>query len=178
MRSVVSDACYAAFQQRVVRPFRAVEIFFPSGTLRLWTGNTTRQIKGNDFVGTGDILKFEDVEETNTIEAPDSRVILSGISNDLISLALNEPYQGAEVRLWLGEKSVPDDMFEIGSGVVDQMPIQLGITSSIAVKITNILAKLETPNVWYYTHEDQQLLFPGDMAFEFVPTIQDTVVTW
>jgi hypothetical protein len=37
---------------------------------------------------------------------------------------------------------------------------------------------LGTPRNWRYTHENQQVLHPGDRGFEHVTAIQDREVTW
>lgn len=179
MPRAMSAALVAAFTQETVRPFRAIRIEFPSLTLRIWTGVSTRVFAGETFIGGGAALAFGEVEETGSIEAAGTKVVLSGIDSSLISLALNEPYQGAPVTLYLGERSVPNELIELGSGTLDQMLIDDDPAfTSITVNIENILIDLERPRVLRYTHEDQQLVAPGDMVFEFVAEIQNKEINW
>lgn len=174
MPRVMSSAMVAALQQSVVAPFRAVELFFPSGTLRFWTGSGERNIRGDVYYGVAPLLQFEDATESGAIEANGGKVAMSGITPDLLALALKEQYQGSVANLYFGEKSVASDMVHIGSGTVDQMPIDDNAESiTIFITIENVLIDLERPRVWRYTHADQQLLYPGDKAFEFVADIQD-----
>jgi hypothetical protein len=170
----ISDALFTALTGPNPRPFRAVEIFFPSMTLRLWTGINIRTLNGDDYIGAGSILSFGEVEETANIEAAGTSITLSGIDPAMIAIALDEPYQGSVVKLYLGEKTAANQMIEIGTGIVNTMEISdTPETTTITVTIENILIDLLRPRVSRYTHEEQQLLYPDDLGFEFVAKIQD-----
>lgn len=179
MPRVVPADLAAALQQAVVSPFRAVELFFPSGTLRFWTGTGERNIRGDVYYGVAPLLQFVDAEESGAVEANGSKVGMSGITPDLLAMALKVNYQGSVANLYFGEKSVASSMIHMGSGTVDQMPIDDDASSvMIWVTIENILIDLDRPRVMRYTHQDQQLLHPGDKIFEFVADIQDAQIKW
>lgn len=178
MPRAMTPALIAAFTQQVVRPYRAFKIEFPSMTLRVWSGLNTRTINGEVYIGGGIALAFGEVEETSQIEATGTKIIMSGIDSSIISLALSENYEGAPVTLYLGEHSTID-LIEMGSGTLDQMLIDDDTgTCTITANVENILIDLERPRVLRYTHEDQQLLHPGDMIFEFVADIQNKEINW
>lgn len=179
MPRVIPTGLLQALTAETPQVFLAVEIFFPSAPLRLWTGRNTRNIGGDIFIGGGTALAFGEVEETGQIVSTETTITLSGVSRDAIALALREPYQMSPVKLYMGEISATPDMIQIGSGYVDQMPIEDGAeTATISCIVVNILADLERPRIMRYTHEDQQLLFPGDMVFEFVAELQDSEIDW
>ena len=39
------------------------------------------------------------------------------------------------------------------------------------------LIDLTVARTWRYTHENQQVLYPGDLGFEYVTSIQDRAIT-
>jgi hypothetical protein len=51
-------------------------------------------------------------------------------------------------------------------------------TCTITITYESRLIDLQTPRELRYTHESQQILFPGDRAFEYVTSIQDRELRW
>lgn len=191
-------------QQSVVYPFFAVDLNFESGPLYFWTGYGDLSINGVTYLGVGTLVNISAVEETTEIEAKGAVVTMTGIPSSFLSLALAEPYQGRECKiyfgLWLNNRTITtqandtittEDLFEfatetdtrylteIFSGELDQMNIsEEGNTSTIAVTSENVLIKLERPVVRRFTNEDQKSRFPSDRGLEFVAGLQDKEVFW
>lgn len=191
-------------QQSVVYPFFAVDLNFESGPLYFWTGYGDLSINGVTYLGVGTLVNISAVEETTEIEAKGAVVTMTGIPSSFLSLALAEPYQGRECKiyfgLWLNNRTITtqandtittEDLFEFGtetdtrylteifSGELDQMNIsEEGNTSTIAVTSENVLIKLERPVVRRFTNEDQKSRFPTDRGLEFVAGLQDKEVFW
>jgi hypothetical protein len=62
---------------------------------------------------------------------------------------------------------------------MDIMKIDEGPESAtIVLSLENRLIALDRSKERRYTHEDQQLSFPGDKGFEFVPDLQDKEIIW
>ena len=191
-------------QQSVVYPFFAVDLNFESGPLYFWTGYGDLSINGVTYLGVGTLVNISAVEETTEIEAKGAVVTMTGIPSSFLSLALAEPYQGRECKiyfgLWLNNRTITtqandtittEDLFEFGtetdtrylteifSGELDQMNIsEEGNTSTIAVTSENVLIKLERPVVRRFTNEDQKSRFPSDRGLEFVAGLQDKEIFW
>jgi hypothetical protein len=191
-------------QQSVVYPFFAVDLNFESGPLYFWTGYGDLSINGVTYLGVGTLVNISAVEETTEIEAKGAVVTMTGIPSSFLSLALAEPYQGRECKiyfgLWLNNRTITtqanntittEDLFEfatetdtrylteIFSGELDQMNIsEEGNTSTIAVTSENVLIKLERPVVRRFTNEDQKSRFPSDKGLEFVAGLQDKEIFW
>lgn len=73
----------------------------------------------------------------------------------------------------------PTTMYTLFAGYIDQMVIESGAeTCTIGVTVESKLIDLERPRIRRYTDENQQLRYPGDLAFEFVPRLQKEVLTW
>ena len=101
-RNVTPEALAAA-SQRVVRPFFAVDLEFDSpNTLHFWSGIGNLTYAGTTYTGAGEFLQISEVRESSDISANGATLSLSGIPSDLVSLAVNEPYQGRTCRMKLG----------------------------------------------------------------------------
>lgn len=194
----------SGLQQPVVRPFFAVEIDFSSGPLYVWSGLGNLTYEGKLYLGAGQLLNLSSIEETTEIEAKGANITMSGIPSSFLSLALTEPYQGRECRIYFGlfidnleittqgevtittenlvslsTESESKFFIEIFSGELDQMNISENAdTATISVSAENVLIRLERPTVRRFTNEDQKSRYPNDRGLEFVASLQDKEIFW
>jgi hypothetical protein len=159
---------------------------------------------GDTYLGAGQLVNISSVEETTEIEAKGAVITMSGIPSAFLTLALTEPYQGRECRIYFGlslsnnqiitesgQVITTENLFnlqleggneyfaEIFTGELDQMNIsEQGSTATISVTAENILIKLERPVVRRFTNEDQKSRFPSDKGLEFVASLQDKEIFW
>ena len=176
------------------RPFFAINATLDSTDLRLWTGLGDLSISGATYTGVGEFLGIGDLEEASDISVKGLSLTLSGIPSDLISLALNTPYQGRELtmffgvtdlqrvfllqesgsfllletddRIIVGDDDAPAQMFR---GFIDTMTIEEGAeTASIMVSVENRLIDLERQRVFRYTDQSQKAVHPNDKGFLIV----------
>jgi hypothetical protein len=168
-----------ALDDDVIYPFFAVDLMFTSGALYVWTGYGDLTISGKTYLGAGQLINISSVSETTEMEAKGATLTMSGIPASFLSLALQEPYQGRECRIYFGMTSNPSDYVEIFSGELDQMNIEeQAETAMISVTAENVLIKLERPVVRRFTSEDQKSRFPQDRGLEFVASLQDKEIFW
>lgn len=178
MARTVPSAILTALLQPTVQPFYAIELLFDTAPLRIWTGYGDRTIGGQTYTGAGALLNIGGLEEAGDLSAKGVTLTLSGISSSIVSLALNEPYQGRSCRILFGVVNVNDSV-ELFSGLMDVMTIEdSGETSTITLTVESKLVALERPVVRRYTHESQQALYPGDTFFSFVTDLQDKEIVW
>jgi hypothetical protein len=164
---------------RVVEPFLAVDLAFDSATLRVWTGLYDLQINGNTYIGAGQLLSISRLEEGAGLAAIGATLTMTGIPSEFLALALTEPYQGRACRIYFGPLISPDDMFEVFSGVMDQLNIEEGAESAtITVTVESDLIALERPVVRRFTDEDQKTRFPDDKGLRYVAGLQDREIYW
>lgn len=83
----------------LIAPAVTVEALFDTGYLRFWSGYGDLVIDGNTFLGAGEILNVQPTSETQTVRANGCTVQLTGISTELVSVALNEPCQGRPINV-------------------------------------------------------------------------------
>jgi hypothetical protein len=94
MSRSLTDGILSVLSAAEIQPFFAVELFFDTTTLRMWTGLGDLVIEGTVYTGTGQLLQLSEISETAEIAATGANLTLSGIPSELLSLALSEPYQG------------------------------------------------------------------------------------
>jgi len=170
-----------ALDDAVVEPFFAVELLFDSGPIRLWTGTGDATIDGDSYVGTGNLLNISSVEETTEIAVRGATITLSGMSSEVISLALQSPYQGRVCNIYFGvvDGSTYSNLTQIFSGYMDEMNIDEGAEfGTIELKVENKLIDLERQRTRRYTSEYQKSVYPGDLGLDFVESLQDKKVVW
>lgn len=168
-----------ALDEAVISPFFAVDIDFDTAPLYVWTGYGDLTIGSKTYLGAGHLLNISSVSETTEMEAKGATLTMSGIPSSFLSLALQEPYQGRECRIYFGITSSPSDYVEVFSGELDQMNIEEQADSAtISVTAENVLIKLERPVVRRFTNEDQKSRFPNDRGLEYVASLQDKEIFW
>jgi hypothetical protein len=201
----LSTAISSSLEDNVVYPFFAVELQFDSpNTLRLWTGYGTLVYDNVSYYGTGELLGISSVEETIEMAAKGATLTLSAVPSEVISLALQSPYQGRVCKIYFGMfttdtllqedgtsyilmqdgskirlESQETGLTEVFTGYMNQMNIEEGPdTSTIQLSVENKLVDLERPRVARYTSAYQKDKFNGDLGLDFVESLQDQKLTW
>ena len=168
----------AALASGSVELFYGVEMLFDSGALRFWTGYGDRSINGHTYTGAGALLNIDGIAEVADLSAVGITVTLSGISSSIISLALQENYQGRVARVYFGVNGI-EDAVEVFSGLMDVMVIQHGgETMTVDLSIESKLVTLQRANLRRYTRQNHILRHPGDTFFNYVTKLQDKEVVW
>jgi hypothetical protein len=97
--------------------------------------------------------------------------------------ALGECRLNAPVKLWLGVLNEADavivDPYESFGGRMDVPSIEEGgETSTIKLRVENRLVDFNRARERRFTHEDQQIDYPGDLGFEYVAGYQEWNGVW
>lgn len=159
-----------------------VELDFSSGYLRVNNSAINLDWNGNSWLGVGRLGGVDPVREGSSLESVGLGFRISGIPAAHVSAALGTYYQGRRARMWLspltaGHGIIADPVL-VFSGRMDTMDIELGQTAVITVSAESRLAAWDRPKPRRYNHEDQQIDYPGDKGFEFVPQMVDRVLVW
>lgn len=165
----------------LVRPIIALEVETTAGFIRVWNGVGTILLQGNVFIGVGDFGSITEVKETEDLEATGVNFELSGISSAFIAAALAQfQHQFPATLLFAvldATGAVIATPFILYEGLTDVPEInEAGETATISLSSESKLMELDRAFVRRYTSEDQQLDFPDDLGFDFVPGIQDKEV--
>jgi len=175
-------AVTAEVTAQTLEPAVAVELFFDSGTIRLWSGHESRSYGGNTFLGAGNLLSVSLANESIDIAAKSVSVGLNGINSSIVSLALSEDFRDRTLKIWLwflDSGSIVADPYNLFTGYMNTINIQdSGETCTIAVTAESRLVDLQRPRLRRYTSEDQKISFPNDLGLDFVTNIQEAQVNW
>lgn len=178
MARTIPSSFLTALGQKEVVPFYAVEMLFDSGAVRFWTGYGDRTIQAETYIGAGSLLSISGLEEVSDLSAKSATLTLSGVPSEIVSLALQEPYQRRKCRILFGLTN-DTNALELFSGVMSQMDIEdTAETAVISLTVESKLVELEKSRPRRYTHESQQARFPGDTFFSYVADLQDRQVVW
>jgi len=167
-----------ALSQPEVQPFYAVEMDFDTAPVRFWTGYGDRTISGETYLGSGNLLSISGLDEVNDLSAKSITLQLSGMPTSLVSLALQEPYQNRECKVYFGttDTSAPIEVF---SGLMNVMTIEdSGETSVISLTVESKLIRLEKASNWRYTEGSQKARYASDTFFSYVSDLQDKTLVW
>lgn len=159
------------------------ELDFPSGMVRAHTGLGTINWGGFEWLGVGSFGTVSGIEEDSTLSKRTITYSLSGIPNDIISLALNDHYQGRPAKVYLGfvdlaTGQLVDDPFLLDQGRLDVPETQEGETVTINITAESRMSLWERPRARRYTNADQQSRFPGDRGLEFVSQAAQKEINW
>lgn len=175
---------------RVAYPCFFWEGDFESGSVRLWSGLGPLPWDGVEWTGAGTLWSFDLAAETSRVTAEGARFALSGLTVENIEIAENENYSGRPCRLWAGalteDGAVVPDPALIFEGDMDVMESEEdGKTATLFMSAESELVRLEVPNEWRYTHEDQQqfgglaaALGVEDNLLSKVASLQEKQVEW
>lgn len=159
-----------------------VELDFPAQFLRLNNSAVTFAWNGYDWLGVGRLGAIDWISEGADLQARGLAMRITGIDPAAISIALGTQYQGRSCKVWAAPltaaHAIIADPVLIFWGRMDTMDIDLGETATITVNAESRLADWDRPRVRRYNHEDQQIDYPGDLGFEFVPQMVEKQLTW
>jgi hypothetical protein len=182
MTRVLSEATTAAVQARVVRPALLADLAFGSGNLRLWTGIGDLVWNGVVFTGAGGLVGISEVEEATEVRATTTTLTLSGVSADMVAIALADTWQGRPADLYLAlfdeAGALLSDPITVRTARMDQLTWTEGGTASFALTLEDELADITRVQERRYTDRDQQGEFPGDLINEYVVASQRQVIRW
>lgn len=166
-----------------------LEFQFSGGTTRLTTAPHDISWNGFTWTGIGGALSFEQVQESQDINASGVKMILSGVNQSILTILLQQFYIGRVVQIWLAHFDangaiIADPLllfngkmnggFEIEESHDEKMPG----TVTILANMTDRLADLEQRNGIQTNLDSHQRLFSGDEFFEFVPDLASKVLEW
>ena len=183
----ITTAFNNAIKSTYVKPIFAIELEISDGTLRFWGGygNLTMTAGGSSktFTGTGDLLGFTNVSENSTLQMSGITVSMTGIKSSLISSILSADYTNRNGTLYMGlfdtSQNVIADVYTLFKGKMDVANISEGPeTSIVTLNIESRLVIFDLPLNRFYTLEDQEVDFSGDLGFEFIPDLQDKEIVW
>jgi hypothetical protein len=182
----------------VVVPARFAELQFESDTVYVWSGYgkitppgpptdpTSTFPYGETFIGLGWFGGVASVPQTSEGVAQNITLTLSGIPTELLTDAIDQVRETGIATLWLGflladgaNNNLVGDPLQDFQGALDVPTITEGAaTSSVSITAENPLVDLNRPSNRRFTDVDQQLIYPGDLGFQGVGSLQGQYLGW
>ena len=170
-----------ALDDAVIEPFFAVQFDFDSAPVRVWTGIGEATIDGNTYTGTGNLLNISTVEETAEIAVRGATLTMTGIPSELLSLALQEPYQGRVCTIYFGVRdgATYSSLTQLFTSYMDEMNIdEAADFATIEMSVENKLIDLKRARVRRFSSGYQKTKYPADKGLDFVEDLQDKEIVW
>jgi hypothetical protein len=159
-----------------------VELDFASGFLRVTTAGHDVAWNGYTWTGVGMLGKVDPIAEDVSLQANGIKLTLSGVDVAIISIALQEAYQGRAAKIWLAfvntSGAIVADPVLLFVGRMDTMEVQDGETATVVLNLENDLAAWDRPRVRRFTDADQRTEYPTDKGFEFVSETAQRTLSW
>ncbi len=179
----LSVALEAELQKAGLKPVIFTEVEVSSGTVRVWSGVGTITWDSVSWTGVGKLGSISSITETSETRAEGLVLTLSGVDPTLLGYALTEIRHGKNAKVWLGAMddagAILADPFLSFSGKVDTASVdEGGETSQIQISVESRLIEMHRPRDRRWTHEDQQIDYPGDLGFEYVAGLQELNIIW
>lgn len=127
---------------------------------------------------------FTPFNQTLTVGNPSVAVYYTSASNAVPALneALGDIQLGAAAQIYFGLLSggtIIGAPYLLFSGQIDQPTVNIGTdTISITLALENKLTNLARPTARRYTAADQHILYPDDIGFNWVETLNDIALRW
>jgi hypothetical protein len=178
MSRALSNDMKNAIEANVIRPVLLCEINTAGGYVRVWTGVGNLVFDGNTYLGVGDFGGVSEIKETSDLQANGAKFSLSGISEEYVSLAMQDVRQGYSAKLYFGavdeNNSLIVDPYLLFQGITDVPQIEDDANDSvISISAENRLIDLEKSEVRRFTPEDQAIDYPDDRGFDYVAALQE-----
>ncbi len=175
---------------------RLVELEFPAGTERVWTGNgTLTTLDGRVWQGVGALGQISAIKDTEGLAAHEVvvgiRQAAAGVETDpgafaaAVNAERNLDVYNRAIRVYLQAFDAvtyelvgnPEPEF---IGLMSHVTTRRQGTQAVEINIVceSIFAEGRKPAHIHYTAADQEARFPGDKGFEFIPANADRILTW
>jgi hypothetical protein len=179
----LTGAQIAEIQAQNMRPILLCQLFFTSGWVYLWSGIGSLSWNGQTWLGIGTLGTVSAVPETSDLTAVGLKFALSGVDPAMLTHALGEVRQGQPVILYQGfltqAGGVVASPNTAWSGRMDTCEIaEGGETAVITLTAESRLLDLNRSRERRYEKQDQAIDFPGDLGFDYVPSLQELSVVW
>jgi hypothetical protein len=186
MSRTVTPEFLAQLLQSGSEPCYLIEVIFDSVTYRMTDAWRSIDYAGYTYLAQGHFLSFNGLSETLDMQIPSITITLSGIDQSWIAHALTLDYLDRRVIIYKGfidyANGVVNAPVVIFDGRIDTMPIAddpAQGTTTVALVATNQFKDFDRTVGRHTNDEDQQMNFPGDKFFEYVPQLtQARQIQW
>jgi len=180
----VSPSFAAALAGQAPQVAQLVAMYFPSGPVALNSMNRPLDFGGVTYRGAAGLGEINQIENSTGTEIKGLQLTMSGLAAEMMALALADATVVQGVRLVIRLALTGSDGFIIDApvdwdGYLDTMSIDAdGETCTISVTAESSAVDLLRGNSMTTSNADQQALYPGDRALEYIVSQSGVPVVW
>jgi len=179
----LNPATETASQADAIHPVLFVKLEFPDGDVLVHSEIGDLSFGGDTYTGVGLLGNVGTVEEDSELARTPLALTLSGIPTSMVSVVLNQQYQGRPATLSLGyldlvTSQLVGDPVTLYRGRMDTVVVEQGESLSASLTVESRFAAWDRPNVRRYNDADQQGRYPGDLGLQFVEQSTDRQIVW
>lgn len=183
MTHSIDAATQAASEAPVILPVFFVRLQFDGGNVCLHTSAGEITFGGDTYTGAGGIGSIAAIDEDADLTRSTLKLGLRGLPTDIISILLEEHYQGRTATIYLGyldpaSRQLVSDPIIVYRGRMDTASVAQGQTLSVTLSVESRFASWDRPLTRRYNDADQQARYPGDLGLQFVEQATDTEIVW
>jgi hypothetical protein len=154
---------------------------------RWWNGFGTVRLGGHDWLGTGELIAIEGLEQPIGTIAPKTTFTLSGIDPTTVQLVRQAAQRVKDrritvyVQFWSVDDFQPlDTTYAIWSGKMDQLSYTATGATQRTVTLTaeSVWVNRKRPPYGFFTDRDQASRFAGDRGLEQVVNLVNKTIRW
>jgi hypothetical protein len=156
----------------------------PEDILRLHTGVGTISYDSNDWLGVGDLLSIDTVQDSLEMKPSPFVVSLSGLNSDITDLVFGtKSYYRRPAIFYIAAHSegamigTPSILF---SGFIEKLDMELAGDRGdvITANCENEFILFKRSRNVRYSDRQMQTEYPGDLGFEFLQAVLTSNVVW
>lgn len=179
----LDSAIAAASQATSCRRIYFARLEFDAGTVAWHSGYGDLTLDSIVYRGLGMIGSIAAVNEQPGVKSQALSMEVCGLKPEVVSLIQQEPYVNRKAYIhctFLDDQDRPlvATPLLLFKGSIDEITASIGKRASVTITLKSRLADWERQRVLRYTDADQQKLYPGDRAFEFVPQLSQRKLIW
>jgi hypothetical protein len=179
----INSATITASQASLTHPVLFLKLEFDGGDVNMHTELGDLTFGGDTYTGVGILGAVSSADEVSDLSLAQITVTLSGLPNDLVSIAFEQQYQGRLGTMFLGyldltTRTLVDTPAIIYRGIMDTMDFQQDASFSITLSIGNRFSAWNNPQIRRYNNADQQSRYPGDKGLQFIEQSSNKTIIW
>lgn len=173
MTGDVSPGTADAVDESVVYPIVFLEMDFLSAPFRFCTQVGTVHWDGKLWVGAGQMLAIDGINQTTDGGKAVSTFTLSGIAVDLIAAIYSEKWHGRRAKSWFGTLdtgfNLTGEPHRIVGGIMNVIRDEPGRETSVfELEVRTGAYKYRIAKPWKQSNEHQRTLYPNDTSGRWI----------
>lgn len=182
-----SSTIAAHLEGREIGAALLVWMDFRENERRWWTGTGTLEAGGHEWIGTGEFISIDGLEQPIGTAAPKTTFTLSGVDTTMVQMARQASDRVKDRRCAVyiqffdvATKQPLDNYAAIWTGIMDQMSYAAEGPKNRTITLTaeTLWTGRKRPPYGMYTDRDQNARFPGDRGLEQVVNLVSKQARW